>query len=352
MRNGFPPLPRGTHRLVVTPPRRPPLAIPVALGGALLAAGCGGDENVLRPGSPEQDRIAALAWIMAIGCAVALGIAAFFLLLGWVRRNRVGLPGGGGDQAGAVLVVVLGVAVPIVVLSALFWYANVDVMRTTAAPAAGSTALTVEVTGHQWFWEVRYPGTGAVTANELHIPAGTRVNLVVRTADVIHSFWVPRLNRKVDMIPGRANRILLFAERPGVYPGRCAEFCGLQHAHMQLLVVAEPPGAFRRWLRELAEPATTPDAAAAQRGRELFLDGACAGCHTIRGTEARGTVGPDLTHLQSRSTLAAGTIPNRPPTLRDWVRDPQHLKPGTRMPRLELSERELDDLVAYLETLR
>jgi cytochrome c oxidase subunit 2 len=225
-------------------------------------------------------------------------------------------------------------------------------MRTTAAPAAGSTELTVEVTGHQWFWEVRYPGTDAVTANEIHIPAATRVELVVRTADVIHSFWVPRLNRKIDMVPGRANRIVLFADRPGRYPGRCAEFCGLQHAHMQLVVVAEPEADFRRWLSRMAEPAEEPSGASASRGGRLFLAGACAGCHTIRGTEADGDVGPDLTHLQSRSMLAAGTIPNRPPDLRRWVRDPQHVKPGTRMPRLDLEERELDDLVAYLESLR
>jgi cytochrome c oxidase subunit 2 len=325
----------------------------VLLAGTLpLLAGCGGNEDVLKPASPAEHSISNLFWIMMAGAWVGLGVVAFFLLLGWFRRHRSGLPGGGGDQAGAKLVVVLGMAVPIVVLSALFWYSDVHVIGATSAPAARSTSLTVDVIGHEWFWEVRYPGTKAVTANELHIPARTRVNVVATTADVVHSFWVPRLNRKIDMIPAHPNRELLYADRPGVYGGRCSEFCGLQHANMQLQVVAEPPASFRRWLRHQAEPAAAPASDSARRGRDVFLSQACADCHTIRGTSANGPVGPDLTHLQGRKTLAAITIPNEPGYLRDWVRDPQHFKPGNKMPALPLTSGQLDDVVAYLESLK
>ncbi len=307
---------------------------------------------MLNPQSPAEHSISNLFWIMMAGAWVGLGVVAFFLLLGWFRRHRSGLPGGGGDRAGATLVVVLGMAVPIVVLSALFWYSDVHVIGATSAPAADSTSLTVDVTGHQWFWEIRYPGTRAVTANELHIPAGTRVNVVAKTADVVHSFWVPELNRKIDMIPGHANRVLLYVDHPGVYGGRCSEFCGLQHANMQLRVVAEPPDNFRRWLRNQAAPAADPAGARAARGRDVFLSQACADCHAIRGTSANGPVGPDLTHLRTRKTLAAITIPNEPGYLHDWIRDPQHFKPGNKMPALPLTDSQLDDLVAYLESLR
>jgi cytochrome c oxidase subunit 2 len=336
----------------VTPPRRRRAAIPVAATSVVLLAGCGGGQSAVRPESEPEQRISDLFWVMLIGAAIGLGVVAVFLLLGWTRRRRPGLPGGGGDTAAGALVVVLGVAVPIVVLSALFWYSDVRVIGDTSAPAAASTALTVEVTGRQWFWEVRYPGTSAVTANEIHIPTGTRVNLVAKTADVIHSFWVPRLNRKIDMIPGHPNRILLTARRAGVYRGRCSEFCGLQHANMQLLVVAEPPAAFRRWLARTSAPAAETAGTAESRGRDVFLANACSGCHSIRGTEADGTVGPDLTHLMSRRTLAAGTIPNDPGDLAAWVHDPQHVKPGNRMPALALEGSDFQDLLAYLESLR
>jgi cytochrome c oxidase subunit 2 len=212
--------------------------------------------------------------------------------------------------------------------------------------------MTIEVVGHQWFWEVRYPGTTAVTANEIHIPVGARVNVVARTADVIHSFWVPQLNRKIDMIPGHTNRIALQAERPGRYRGQCAEFCGAQHAHMGMYVVAEPPQRFKAWLAAQAAPRRAPATPEEQRGERVFLANACAGCHTLRGTSAAGDIGPDLTHVASRSTLAALALPNTPAALTEWVRDPQHAKPGNRMPALHLPDRDLRDVVAYLESLR
>ena len=268
------------------------------------------------------------------------------------RRNQGRLPFGGGERAATRFVVGLGIAVPMVVLTLLFVWSDIFVIRSTAAPKQGSTALTVDVVGKQWFWEVRYPGSGVVTANELHIPVGVRVRVVGTTEDVIHSFWVPELNKKIDLIPGRPDVELLDAERPGVYRGQCAEFCGLQHAHMSFLVFADPPARFRAWLAAQKRTARPPTGSLADRGRQLFLAENCAACHTIRGTSARGRVGPDLTHVRSRATLAAATIPNDPASLAAWLRDPQHVKPGNRMPDLELSAADVSALVAYLDGLR
>jgi cytochrome c oxidase subunit 2 len=177
------------------------------------------------------------------------------------------------------------------------------------------------------------------------------VNLVGRTADVIHSFWVPQLNRKIDLLPGRVNRILLYAAKPGRYRGQCAEFCGLQHAHMSTYVFADPPDRFKAWLDEIKRSAQTPASAEERQGEQVFLSNQCASCHTIRGTPARGEVGPDLTHLQSRTTLGALTIPNREDYLARWIADPQHFKPGNKMPALGLSGTDLQNVVAYLESL-
>jgi cytochrome c oxidase subunit 2 len=185
-----------------------------------------------------------------------------------------------------------------------------------------------------------------VTANEIHIPTRTRVDLVATTDDVIHSFWVPELNRKIDMIPGRRNRILLEADRPGRYRGQCSEFCGLQHAHMALVVVAEPAAKFKAWLANMARPA----AVAAGRGAQVFASD-CASCHTIRGSAASGVIGPDLTHLATRQTLGAVTLSNDPVHLRRWIRDAQAYKPGSRMPAMPLGGQDLRALVTYLEGL-
>jgi cytochrome c oxidase subunit 2 len=212
--------------------------------------------------------------------------------------------------------------------------------------------LTIQVVGRLWFWDVRYPGTSVVTANEIHIPARTRVNVVATTDDVIHSFWVPQLNRKIDMIPGRRNRVLLSSDKPGRYRGQCAEFCGLEHARMSMYVFVQEPNDFRRWLRGQAAAARAPSSAAARAGQTAFQRDGCASCHAIRGTAARGQVGPDLTHVGSRSSIAALTLPNTAAALTAWLRDPQHAKPGNRMPDLDLSRGDIRSLVAYLEGLK
>ena len=309
----------------------------------------GSGQSVLTPHSGPEHSITTLWWVMFGGACVGLTVVATLLLLGWIRRNRDALPFGGSERAATRLVVGLGIATPIVLLSALFVWSDVLVIRSTAAPSPRSTALTVHVIGHQWFWEIRYGGSHASTANELQIPVRTRVNIVGTTADVIHSLWVPELNRKIDLIPGRTNRVLLYADRPGTYLGQCAEFCGLQHAHMELVVVAEPRARFAQWLRTQGTPASSNAGGA---GLQLFLSKGCANCHEIRGTAARAHVGPDLTHVGSRATLAAGTIPNDRAHLTAWIRDPQQLKPGTKMPQLPLSQREIAVLVTYLEGLK
>jgi cytochrome c oxidase subunit II len=315
-------------------------------------AGCGGNQSVVDWRSPQQHSIVRLFWVMVAGSCVGFAVIASLLFLGWLRRNRAELPGGGGEAGATRMVIALGVVVPVIVLGLLFVWADIFVIRATAEPAAGSTQLTIRVIAHDWWWEIRYPGTRAITANEIHIPTNTRVDVVGTTADVIHSFWVPELNRKIDLIPGMTNRVVLDADKAGVYRGQCSEFCGLEHAHMAVEVVAEPPAQFRAWLANMSRSARTPTTVAEQRGLATFLGSSCASCHSIRGTSAHGDVGPDLTHLATRATLAALTVPNTPEYLRGWIADPQQLKPGAKMPSVPLSARELTDLTAYLESLR
>jgi cytochrome c oxidase subunit 2 len=325
------------------PPLRHRRLLP-ACALVLALAGCGGNEDTLRSNSHATSTITRLFWIVFGFSAFGFGVVCLLLFLGWWRRAQPSLPGGHGERAATGVVIGAGVALPIVLLIALFVYSDLFAIQATSAPAKGSTQLTIDVTGHQFWWEVRYPGSRAVTANEIHIPVQTRVEIVARTADVIHSFWIPELNRKMDMIPGQSNTLLLDARRPGTFAGHCSEFCGLQHAHMVAIVVAQPRAAFERWLARNARPAASSST--------VFMQAGCGNCHTIRGTAAHGTVGPDLTHVASRTTLAAALIPNDRAHLEQWIRDPQGMKPGSRMPNLELPNSEWQSLARYLETLR
>jgi cytochrome c oxidase subunit 2 len=328
------------------------LALAAGVAAAASAAGCGKQSPLDPQSGPAHDITTLWWWLFAVAGLFFVGTV-FLLLASWLLRKREGLPLVGTSPAATTgLVVAFGIMVPAVVLIAVFAVSDLVVIDKTEAPNAATTALTVNVVGHQWFWEVRYGDTTAVTANEIHIPVKTRVNLVGTTADVIHSFWVPQLNRKIDLLPGRTNRILLYADKPGRYRGECAEFCGLQHAHMSTYVFADPPDRFQAWLDQMKRPAGTPTTQEGLEGEQVFMSSQCASCHTIRGTPARGAVGPDLTHLMSRTTLAALTIPNRPGELEDWVRDPQHVKPGNKMPALDLSGPDLQRVLAYLESLR
>jgi cytochrome c oxidase subunit 2 len=218
------------------------------------------------------------------------------------------------------------------------------------------SAMTVEVTGNQWWWYVRYLNDDAsrivVTANELHIPVGKPVMIRGTSNDVIHSFWVPNLQGKRDLIPSRITTEWIEADRPGRYRGQCAEFCGMQHAHMAFWVVAEPQEQFERWMEAQRQPAVQPADTMTRRGQQVFLNSACVLCHNIAGTPAAGQVGPDLTHLGSRLTIAAGTLPNNRGNLGGWISDPQTIKPGNHMATVPIPPEDLEPLINYLESLK
>jgi cytochrome c oxidase subunit II len=320
----------------------------LAAGPALLT-GCNSSQSITNPATPQAQKIDTLWWWMFAGAMVVFATVVALLVLAFVRRRRGVVSH---DDRGPYMVVIGGGFVAPVVLLAILFAFVIHVTQAVSAPPAGGTRLKVLVIGRQWFWEVRYPGTPAVTANEIHIPAHTPVTLAVRTDDVIHSFWVPRLNRKIDMIPGRTNEIELDAP-PGVYRGQCSEFCGQGHALMAFNVIVDPPAVFRRWLSQQEQPAATPSGGQAATGMQLFQTAGCQDCHTIRGTAATGTVGPDLTHLGSRQTIAALTLRNTPNALYAWITDPQRYKPGAHMPGYaSLAASRRHALVAYLEGLR
>jgi len=245
----------------------------------------------------------------------------------------------------------LTVAILLVLMVASFWTG-----RAVFSGVAEPEELTIRVTGHQWWWEVEYegpvPSESLTTANEIHIPVGRRVLFKLTSADVIHSFWVPNLHGKTDLIPGHTRVTWLRADRAGRYRGQCAEFCGYQHAHMAFVVVAEPEEEFRRWYAAQLRPAPPPSTPEQARGLAVFLSSPCVTCHRIQGTDANGTVGPDLTHVAGRESLAAATIQNTRGHLAGWVTDPQKIKPGALMPQNNLDPEELRALLDYLESLK
>ncbi len=296
--------------------------------------------------------MADLWWLMlALGAAVFV-VFAVFLALGLFRPRSTETPTGPEQpHRFSAWMIGAGVAVPLVIIAVVF-AATVHAMRGVATTVPRG-ALVVDVVGHQWWWEVRYPEEGIVTANELHLPVGRQVALRLTSRDVIHSFWVPELGGKLDMLPDGVNTLVLEADAPGRFVSRCAEFCGLQHTLMGMTVVAEPPQQFDSWVAARRPPAATPDEGAARRGLDVFLGpGRCAQCHTVRGTAAAGTAGPDLTHVASRPTLGAGPFPNNEENRSTWVSDPHTLKRGVAMPAAELSREDLEAVLAYMGSLR
>jgi cytochrome c oxidase subunit II len=298
------------------------------------------------------DREAWLGWILLGIAAVAVLVVSVLVVAGALRRGRPEAVRIEQEGEGLRWIVIGGIVVPSLVLVVVLVLA-VATQAAIATPAGA--ALTVRVTGRQWWWEVRYldrsPSLITTTANEIHIPVGRPVRLEVVSGDVIHSFWIPELAGKTDLIPGQENVMWLQADRPGVYHGQCAEYCGLQHAKMAMEVVAEPPAAFARWLERQRAPAATPAGNGAAAGARVFATTACALCHTVRGTMAGGRLGPDLTHLAGRRTIAAGTVANTRGNLLGWIENPQAFKPGTLMPAVPLAGRQLDDLTTYLQSL-
>jgi cytochrome c oxidase subunit 2 len=318
----------------------------------MSAAAClllfAGRHSALVPAGPQAARIGHLWWLMFWVCSAVFLLVMAALAVGLVREEQPG-------RQGTTRVVAVAAAVTALILFA-FLFASTGTGRAIAS-LSRSNALTVEVTGHQWWWEVQYidpvPGQRVTTANEIHIPVGRPVRIRTVSHDVIHSFWVPSLHGKRDLIPGHDTEdFWLQADRPGIYRGQCAEYCGHQHAHMAFLVIADPPERFGHWLDAQRQPAATPATPRALRGQDLFVHLQCALCHTVEGTDAGGRVGPDLTHVASRRTLAAGTLPNTRGHLAGWIVDPQTIKPGNPMPPTSLGSQDLESLLAYLEILK
>lgn len=308
----------------------------------------------LAPAGPVAAEMATLWWaLLALGAA---GFVIFAVLLGLALRRRHPGPEEPDPQAAGRrshrLLVGAGVVQPLVFVIATFALTVVAMRAIPEASDVDADAVVVDVVGHQWWYEIRYPDLGVVTANEVHIPAGQAVRLRLRSADVIHSFWVPQLAGKIDLIPDYVNELVLIADGPGTYLGDCAEFCGLSHTWMGIRVVAHPPEEFDSWVQAQAAPAEPPTGAVAMQGQEVFLQSTCAQCHTIAGTPADGAEGPDLTHLASRATLAAGTIDNDRMALEDWLTDPHAIKDGVEMPPAEVDGDQLDALLTYLEGLQ
>ena len=227
---------------------------------------------------------------------------------------------------------------------------TIQVVFRTQSQATPRDALEVVVRGYQWWWEFRYPSLDVVTANELHVPAGRRVVFRLEGPDVLHSFWVPKLGGKRDVVPGRTNAITLIPDRPGEFWGQCAEFCGTSHANMGMRVVIDPPADFERWAQRQRGPGAEPTGDAAA-GQAVFAGSACVGCHTVRGVST-GVLGPDLTHVGSRRTLAAGVLPNTPEALVRWIRDAPSVKPGAKMPAFAFTDEQARALAAYLTSLQ
>lgn len=321
---------------------------------ALLLASCEGVTPDLSPPSaldargPAAASIEGLWWLLfALGTVIYLVVMAGMLYALFRRRRREEETP---DETGTRRTVLWGgLVLPAIILVIVFG-ANLVTLRAVARPEA-SEDLVIQVTGRRWWWEVSYQDGSVRLANEIHIPVGRPVQLMLTSDEVIHSFWVPQLHGKMDTNPGRVNPFWIQADEPGVYWGECAEFCGVQHAKMRFVVVAESEEEFAGWLEAEAQPAAAQESGLAGRGQEIFLSAGCMNCHTVRGTQATGELGPDLTHFASRLTLGAGAAANTPGALGGWIADPHGLKPGNLMPPSPLSGEELSALLAYMETL-
>lgn len=328
-----------------------------------------GMQSALHTAGTQATLVEQLWWLM-LGISVAVWVAVIGATLYAQFRRRAqaaavhdadpraatargGVGPHGEPERRAMKLIAVLTCVTAGILAGLFG-ANLYVGH-AAAQLARAPAMTIEITGYRWWWEVRYMSDDAAriftTANELRLPVGRAVRIVLISGDVIHSFWAPGLQGKLDLIPGRRNELFLRADAPGIFRGQCAEFCGLQHAKMAFMVVASTAADFDAWVAQRLRPASEPRDAIAQQGHTLFMQH-CAACHAIGGTLAQGNLGPDLSHLASRLTIAAGTLPNTRSHLGGWIANAQHIKPGSLMPAMPLSGAQLRTLLHYLEGLR
>lgn len=321
----------------------------IGSAATLWLAGCSGPQSALDPAGEGAERLAVLFWWMAAG-ALLIWLIVVALLLYSYRAQ----PEPHNQRKAKILIIGGGALVPTLVLAVLLAVGLAELPRLLASPPAGS--LRIAVSGEQWWWRVRYlppGGPEVVLANEIRLPVGEPVEFLLESPDVIHSFWIPSLGGKVDMIPGRVTRLTLAPTRTGVFRGACAEYCGASHALMAFDAVVMEKGAFDRWLALQAQPARTPPSPLAARGGELFLAHGCGACHTVRGTPADGVVGPDLTHVGGRTTLGAGILANEPGAFRRWIAATEAVKPEVHMPAYGmLPPDELQALSAYLDGLQ
>jgi cytochrome c oxidase subunit 2 len=325
---------------------------------ALVLAGCNRVQTGLEPAGDQASAIHGLGqlffWVCAAMYVLVLGFLAVAL---WRGRHKLrdltpatSTPGEAGltrTLYGWTALIVVG----------LFVLTAGSFLVDRALAHVGPQPIKLKVSANQWWWRIEYPDEAdpsqtVITANELHLPLNRTAEIELASNDVIHSFWLPNLHGKTDLIPGRTNKIVLTPRKLGLFRGQCAEFCGLQHARMAFEVKVDTPADFAAWKARQVAPAAEPVTPLAQHGREAFLQTACSNCHAVRGTEAGGTVAPDLTHLASRRTIAAGTLPFSRGALQAWIADPQSQKPGTNMPAVGLTPDQLNGVVAYLETLK
>ncbi|MCU1503968.1 MAG: cytochrome c oxidase, subunit [Ilumatobacteraceae bacterium] len=347
--------------------RRRPLGAACACALVIVAAGCSSDSpSMLDSKSAQAGRISHLWWLMfGLAVVVYVGVVGTVLVAMLRRRRsddglddgRDGLDGGtddaridtvATDRTDRSFLLYGGLVLPIVVLSVI----AVQTVRVSNFLEAGPATVHVAVDAEDWWWRITYPDDGVVTANEIHVPVGERVDIALRSDNVIHSLWVPQLNGKTDVVPGQTNHMTFTADVAGTYRGQCAEFCGIQHAKMAFLVVVQAPADFTQWLADNAAPGAPPADAQQQDGARLLATTSCAGCHTVAGTEAAGTLGPDLTHVGSRATLAADSLANTPADMAHWLSATQQVKGGALMPQIDLSAEQIDALVAYMEHLQ
>ena len=315
------------------------------------------NQSALHPAGPRAAAVDHLWWFSFIVAAIVYLLTVGTLLWAMARarrreRNAEALPADAHDRMKRS--VTLALTATVVILLVFLGY-DLSIAR-TRDPVPAQHPLTVEVTGHQWWWQVNYADTSVhgrfETANEIHVPVGQPVLLVLSSQDVIHSFWVPNLAGKKDLIPGYTQSFWFQADTAGVYRGQCAEFCGEQHAKMALNIVAQPLNEYRKWAAGQQGPGAPPTDSITKRGQEVFLTSPCVMCHAIGGTSAGSHVGPDLTHLASRLTIAAGTLPNTRGNLAGWILDSQRIKPGNKMPPNMLEPKDLDALLTYLQSLK
>jgi cytochrome c oxidase subunit 2 len=343
--------------------RRACLLALVAIALPMLACGCQSNHSALHPHGVQAARINGLWWFFFwVTTAVYVIVLAFtigVIIRGNIRRplpitdkNEVVI--GPATERKTTLIVASAVGLTLITLLVLL---SSDVFAGSALHSLGAdNPVSIRLTGHQWWWEAEYnfpvQSNIVTTANEIHIPVGVPVQVQLQSHDVIHSFWVPSLHGKKDLIPGHPTAVWLRADAAGTYAGQCAEYCGAQHAHMRLLVIAENEASYEQWLAAQRLPAPDPVTNRTRRGQTVFLTGTCVMCHSIQGTIAGARLGPNLTHVASRQTLAAGRLKNNRGSLAGWVLDPQHLKPGVLMPQNQLAPQDLHALLDYLETLK